>query len=304
MTRNVAASVHQRLLNRAQAEGRPFNEVLQHFGMERFLYRLGRSAYRERFVLKGAMMLSAWQGPPSRYTHDIDLLGRMDNAVESIVSAVQMICQEPSSEDALYFAAETILGERILEAANYEGVRVRLVAYLGKARIPIRIDVGFGDPIVPGPSLVRLPTLLDFPPPELQGYSRESTIAEKFQAMVYLGAINTRMKDFYDTWLLATRFDFDGRILAQAIRETFRARQTALPPSPAVFSDAFANDDEKQTQWTAFVRQHQVAGAPITLVETLRFIATFLQPVLYALAAGELFSGHWPPGGPWTSQKE
>jgi len=300
VTRNMAASVHRRLLNRARTEGRPFNEVLQHFAMERFLYRLGRSAYRGRFVLKGALMFAVWQAPPSRYTRDIDLLGRIDNAVESVVSAIQAICQEPAPEDGLHFAAETVVGDRIMEAANYEGVRVRFVAYLGKARIPLRLDIGFGDPVVPGSSLIRLPTLLDFPLPELQGYSRESTIAEKLQAMVYLGAINTRMKDFYDVWLLATRFDFDGRTLAQAIRETFRARRTALSPSPAAFSDAFANDNEKQAQWAAFVRQHRVEDAPATLGKTVRFIAAFLQPVLRVLAAGEPFSGHWPPGGPWT----
>ncbi len=300
MTRNVAASVHQRLLNRARAEGRPFNEVLQHFVMERFLYRLGRSAYRRRFVLKGALMFAVWQAHPSRHTRDIDLLGRMDNAVESVVSAIQAICREPAPEDGLRFAADTVVGNRIMEAANYEGVRVRFVAYLGKARIPLQLDIGFGDPVIPGPAPIRLPTLLDFPPPELQGYSRESAIAEKLQAMVYFGTINTRMKDFYDVWLLATRFDFDGRVLAQAIHETFRARQTALTPSPTAFSASFASDGEKQVQWTAFVRQHRIADAPATLGETVRFIAAFLQPVLHALAAGEPFSGHWPPGGPWT----
>jgi len=180
VTRNVTASVHQRLLNRARAERRPFNELLQHFAMERLLYRLGRSAYRQRFVLKGALMFMVWQAHPSRYTRDIDLLGRMNNAVEDVVSAIQAICQEPAPEDGLSFAAESVVGERIVEAANYEGVRIRLVAYLvaylGRARIPLQLDIGFGDPVVPGPSLIRLPTLLDFPAPELQGYSRESAI--------------------------------------------------------------------------------------------------------------------------------
>ena len=300
MTRNVAASVHQRLLNRARAEGRPFNEVLQHFVMERFLYRLGRSAFGERFVLKGALMFSAWQAPPSRYTRDIDLLGRMDNAVESVVSTIRTICQEPAPEDGLRFDAESAVGDRIMEAASYAGVRVRCLAYLGQARIPLQLDVGFGDPVVPGPSLVRLPTILDFPAPELQGYSRESIIAEKLQAMVYLGTITTRMKDFYDISWLATHFDFDGRTLARAIHATFRARETTPVTAPAAFTDAFANDDEKQAQWVAFVRQHRIEDSPTTLHETVRFIAAFLQPVLHALAAEELFSGHWPPGGPWT----
>jgi len=196
MTRNVAASVRQRLLNHARAEGRPFNEVLQYFALERFLYRLGRSLYRRQFVLKGALMFTVWQSPFPRPTRDIDLLGLLDNTVEHVVSAIQAICQEPAPEDGLRFDAGSVAGERIIEAANYEGVRVRFAAYLGTARIPMQIDVGFGDPLVPGPSLVRLPTILDFPPPELQGYSRESAIAEKLQIMVYMGEINSRMKDF------------------------------------------------------------------------------------------------------------
>jgi len=301
MTRNVAASVRQRLLNRARTEGRPFNEVLQYFALERFLYRLGRSPYRHQFVLKGALMFSAWQSPFSRPTRDIDLLGRLDNTVEHVVSAIRAICQEPVQEDGLRFDAESVAGERIIEAANYKGVRVRSVAHLTTARIPIQIDVGFGDPVVPGPSLVRLPTILDFPPPELLGYSRESAIAEKFQAMVYLGAINSRMKDFYDIWLLATRFAFDGPLLAQAIRETFYRRQTTLPVAPFAFSDAFAQDREKQIQWIAFIRRHHLEDTPTTLHETIQVIAAFLQPAIYALSEGQPFNWHWLPGGPWLS---
>lgn len=300
MTRNVAASVRQRLLNHARAEGRPFNEVLQYFALERFLYRLGRSPFCRQFVLKGALMLTVWQSPVPRPTRDIDLLGRLDNSVEQVESAIQVICQEPAPEDGLRFVAESVVGERIIEAANYEGVRVRFTAYLGRARIPMQIDIGFGDPLVPGPTLVRLPTILDFPPPEVQGYSRESAIAEKLQVMVYLGEVNSRMKDFYDVWLLATHFDFDGPILAQAIHETFRWRQTPLPPSPVAFSDAFAQDSEKQAQWAAFIGRHRLKDTPVTLHEAIQVIATFLQPVIKALSEGQHFDRRWSPGGPWV----
>jgi hypothetical protein len=300
MTRNVAASVRQRLLNHARAEGRPFNEVLQYFGLERFLYRLGRSPYRHQFVLKGALMFTVWQSPLLRPTRDIDLLGRLDNAVEHIVAAIQAICQEPAPEDGLRFDAESILGERIIEEADYEGVRVRFTAYLGTARIPMQIDVGFGDPLVPGPSLVRLPTILNFPPPEVQGYSRESAIAEKLQIMVYLGEVNSRMKDFYDMWLLATHFDFDGPTLAQAIRETFRWRQTALPLNPVAFSAAFAQDRERQAQWVAFIRRLHLEDAPATLHEAIQVIAAFLQPVIQVLSKGQRFDRRWSAGGPWA----
>lgn len=300
MTQNMAASVRQRLLNYARAGGRPFNEVLQYFALERFLYRLGRSPYRRQFVLKGALMLTVWQSPFARPTRDIDLLGRLDSSIEHVVSAIQAICQGPVPEDGLHFAAESVLGQRIIEAANYEGVRVRFTAHLGSARIPMQIDIGFGDPLVPGPSLVRLPTILDFPPPELQGYSRESAIAEKLQVMVYLGEVNSRMKDFYDIWLLATHFDFDGSILAQAIRETFRWRQTTLPRRPVAFTDAFAKDREKQAQWAAFIGRHRLEDTPATLHEAIQVIASFLQPVIQALSEEQHFDRRWPPGGPWV----
>ena len=300
MIRNLAASVHQRLLNHARAKGRPFNEVLQYFALERFLYRLGRSPQRGQFVLKGALMFTVWQSPFPRPTRDIDLLGRMNNSVEQVVPAVRAICQQPvDEEDGLRFDAESVTGERTIEAADYAGVRVRFTAYLGAARIPMQIDVGFGDPLVPGPSPVQLPTILDFPPPELQGYSRESAIAEKLQAMVYLGEINSRMKDFYDIWLLAANFDFDGAVLAQAIHETFHWRQTALIANPVAFSDSFSQDSDKQAQWVAFLRRLRLEDAPATLRKAVQTISSFLQPVLQALSEGRRFDRRWSAGDHW-----
>jgi hypothetical protein len=170
MTRNVAASVHQRLLNQARAQGRPFDELLQYFVLERFLYRLGRSPYARHFVLKGALMFGVWQGPFSRPTRDVDLLGRMDNQVEAVVQAIRTICQESTpKDDGLRFDTERLVGEAITEGAQYRGVRVRFFAWLGTARIRLQVDTGFGDVLVPGPVNVRLPTILDFPPPEVQG---------------------------------------------------------------------------------------------------------------------------------------
>jgi predicted nucleotidyltransferase component of viral defense system len=303
VTPNLATSVHQRLLNHARATGRPFNEVLQRFALERFLYRLGHSPYARRFVLKGALMLTAWQVPYPRPTRDIDLLGRMENSVEEVVSAVEAICQESVTDDGLRFEAEGIVGERITETANYAGVRLRFAAYLGKARIPMRIDVGFGDPLVPGPSPVQLSTILDFPPPEVQGYSRESAIAEKYQIMVYLGQINSRMKDFYDIWSLATHFPFEGPTLAQAISETFESRATPLSLHPIAFSDAFAQDHEKQVQWEAFRRRLGMEEVPKGLQEAVQVIAAFLCPVTEALLEGQAFQRRWEPGHRWLPQR-
>jgi hypothetical protein len=287
------------LLNHARATRRPFNEVLQRFALERFLYRLGQSPYARRFVLKGALMLTAWQVPSPRPTRDIDLLGRMENTVEQVVSAVEAICQEPVPDDGLHFETKGIIGERITETANYSGVRLRFTAYLGNARLPMRIDVGFGDPLVPGSSLVRLPAILDFPPPEVQGYSRESAIAEKYQIMVYLGQINSRMKDFFDVWSLATHFSFHGPILAEAISKTFASRGTRLSLNPIVFGGAFAIDSDKQVQWAAFRRRLHVEDAPATLQEIVQVLAEFLLPVTESLVTGQSFQQRWEPGGRW-----
>ena len=300
MTTNLTASVHQRLLNHARALDRPFNELLQRFALERFLYRVGQSPYARRFVLKGAMMLTAWQVPFARPTQDIDLLGRMENSVDMVVSAVKAICQEAVPDDGLRFDAENIVGERIVEGAAYSGVRVRFSAHLGNARIPMRIDVGFGDPLVPGPTVVRLPALLDFPAPEVQGYSRESTIAEKYHAMVYLGQLNSRMKDFYYVWSLAIHFQFEGPILARAISEAFRSRGITVPTHPTAFSDSFAAAVEKQAQWAAFRRRLHREDTPDALKKVVDVIAGFLGPVTEALVAGQPFQHRWEPGRGWS----
>jgi len=298
MTPDLAASVHRRLLNYARATGRPFNEVLQYFALERFLYRLARSPYRQSFVLKGALMLAAWQAPVSRPTRDIDLLGRLDNSPEHIVGVVQEICRQAAPEDGLRFDGESVVGEAILEAANYEGVWVRFSCYLGKARVPMQLDIGFGDALVPGPADVCLPALLDLPLAELQGYSRETAIAEKLQVIVALGELNSRMKDFFDIWLLASQYAFEGRILRRAIRATFARRGTPRSPDAAAFADGFPGA-QQQAQWRAFMRRNQL-DTPTSLREAVEVIKVFLVPVLQALHTGRRFDRHWPPGGPWS----
>lgn len=300
MTANTAQSVHRRLLNLACEQGRPFQELLQHYTLERFLYRLGVSPYVDRFVLKGALMFRVWEGPLSRPTRDIDLLGYLDHSVDSLVAVVGTICDQATPEDdGLVFHAESVVGEAIVEAAEYSGVRARFLATLGRARVRLHTDVGFGDVVVPEPVLVQLPTLLDFAPPTLRGYSRESAIAEKLQAMVYLDEINSRMKDFYDIWLLASRFSFDGATLAAAIRATFDRRSTTLPAVPLSLSDEFVARRDKQTQWVAFVRRQMLQDSAPSLEQLAIRLRAFLLPVVGALVAGEDFNGQWAPGGPW-----
>jgi len=241
--KNIAASVHQRLLNKAKDSNHPFNEILQYFTIERFIYRLSKSPHAEKFILKGALMFIAWNTSLSRPTKDIDLLGRINNSVEEIVSVVTDVCEQDVEivsvvtdvceqdveSDGISFDTDTISAMRITEDTDYEGVRVRVQGTLGTIRLSLQIDTGFGDVIVPKASKIVYPTILDFPAPKLKGYSMESTIAEKFQAMVKLGILNSRMKDFYDVWLLSKQFDYKGRMLSTAIQKTFEnQRQKSL----------------------------------------------------------------------------
>jgi len=241
MSPDLAASIHRRLLNRARDEGRPFVEVLQYYALQRFLYRLGASRHSRSFVLKGALMLVAWQSPVTRPTRDIDLLGRMANTVDEVTDAIREVAAVPSPEDGLRFDPASAVGERITEGAGYAGVRVRFAGYLGKARIPMQIDVGYGDAVVPEPTAIRLPSMLGLAPADLQGYTRESAIAEKLQVMLALGEINSRTKDYYDIWLLASAYSFEGAPLAAAIKATLARRNTRIVlPAPGL-EEAYAD---------------------------------------------------------------
>ena len=298
---NMPASVHARLLNRAKAERRPFNELLQYYAMERFLYRLSHSEHAERFVLKGALMFRLWGGPLTRATKDIDLLGRTTNTVAELVEVVRDCIAVQVEDDGLVFDSNDVSGEQIRLAANYNGVRVRCRARLGNARITLQVDVGFGDVVTPGAQKVEYPTLLEFDAPRLLGYTPETSIAEKFLAMVVLDMANTRMKDFLDIWLLAQGREFAGARLAKAIKATFRRRRTPLPEStPIALTPPFHSAREKQAQWRAYLRKSSVQGLVPTLDEVAARIATFLMPIIEALLAGTTFDGHWSPPGPWV----
>jgi predicted nucleotidyltransferase component of viral defense system len=299
--KNVTDSVRQRLLNQARESGRPFGELLQYYAMERFLYRMSQSSYADKFVLKGAMMLVAWKAPVTRPTKDIDLLGRTANDVEAIAVAVSEICKQEVEDDGIAFDAATVTADEIVEEADYHGVRVQFRGQLGTARISMQIDIGFGDIVVPSPQATDYPTILDQPKPRVLVYSRESTVAEKLEAMVRLGAVNSRMKDFFDILLLSRWFDFDGRSVAQAIRTTFANRNTEIPAQPLALTHAFLEEQAKQAQWEGFVRKSRLDNAPSRLEEVVEAIGTFLLPITGALAMGDDFEGTWSAPGPWKT---
>ena len=297
--KNIAASIRQRLLNAAQASGRPFQELLQYFAMERFLYRLAQSKHAERFVLKGALMFNVWQTPSTRPTKDIDLLGRMPNDIAAVADVVRDVCREPVEADGLTFDADSVTGLVIKEDADYEGVRVTFRGALENVPIPMQIDVGFGDVVFPAPTTADYPTILDHAAPRLRIYPRETVVAEKFEAMVKLGLLNSRMKDFHDIWLLARQFAFDGADLAAALRQTFAHRGTPLTADPTALRPEFAADATKQAQWAAFLRKSRLENAPADLAEVTRAIAEFLSAPAAAVVADRPFTQTWPAGGTW-----
>ncbi|MDZ4197733.1 MAG: nucleotidyl transferase AbiEii/AbiGii toxin family protein [Kiritimatiellia bacterium] len=299
---NLSASVHHRLLNKAQDAGRPFNEMLQYYAMERFLYRLSRSPAGDRFVLKGALMLMVWRAATMRSTMDIDLLGRTANDLESIREVMQAACNQAVEPDGMIFDPDSVTGERISEDAEYEGIRVHLRGNLGSARVNLQIDIGFGDVVSPEARVIEYPSLLDHPKPRMRGYSRESVIAEKLHAMIRHDLLNSRMKDFYDIWLLSRQFDFDGISLADAIRKTFARRDTDLVGRPIVaFTEAFYRDPAKTTLWLSFVRKFRLEPAPPSFEEVVLAVSTFLQPIIDTLVRERSPNIQWKAGGPWTS---
>jgi predicted nucleotidyltransferase component of viral defense system len=298
---HIATSVRQRLLNEARATDRPFNELLQYFAMERFLYRLSRSPHGEKFVLKGALMLAIWEVSLTRPTKDIDLLGHVANDIDRIVSVVKEVCVQEVQPDGLDFDQDSVRGERITEEAEYEGVRVRFHGKLGTATVTMQLDVGFGDVVVPAPVKTNYPTILDLPVPRIRGYTRESLIAEKFHTMVRRGLVNSRMRDFFDVWILSRQFDFDGEVLAAAVRETFARRNLEVAARPVALTAEFAADTAKATQWRGFLRKSRLEGVPDELTDVVMAIAVFLGSVAEVLHEGGEFVGRWKAPGPWTS---
>lgn len=194
--KNIEASVKAQLQNKAKETNRPFAEILRYYGMERFLYRFSKSKYADKFVLKGALLFAVWQMPERRTTLDIDFLGRFDNQVVAIETVMRDVCDVAVDPDGIKFDSTTVQGLKIKEDADYEGVRIKFTGFLDRARIPMQIDVGFGDIIHPKIRVINYPVILDFPKPHLNGYPQESVISEKFEAMIKLGLLNSRMKDF------------------------------------------------------------------------------------------------------------
>ncbi|MBP6647593.1 MAG: nucleotidyl transferase AbiEii/AbiGii toxin family protein [Burkholderiaceae bacterium] len=274
--RDVGTSVRARLLTLARQKGQAFDLLLTRYANERLLHRLSLSPHRSRFVLKGAMLMTTWFDDPHRPTRDVDFLGYGDSAPDAMLVTFREICAIEVN-DGMVFDIDALRVELIREEIEYGGLRLRTTGALAGARITVTIDIGFGDAIEPGLDEVNLPVLLDLPQPRLRVYARETVIAEKFQAMVMLGLANSRMKDFYDVWILSRSYEFDDDRLPRAIAATFERRGTAIPlEAPVALTQPFAFDSSKQRQWAAFVRDLAI-GIP-ALETVVTDLAAFLMP--------------------------
>ena len=245
------------------------------------------------------MMFAAWHAPATRPTKDIDFLARIDNSAETMLPIIREICALPVEPDGLVFDGETIHAAIIKEDADYEGLRVTFLARLQNAEVSMQLDLGFGDVLTPAAVLIDYPTILDFASPRLYGYNRETAVAEKFEAMVKLGQLNSRMKDFFDIWSLARQFEFDGSALADAIAKTFSRRKTPLELPPYALTESFSSDPQKTAQWNAFLRKSRLPSLPGGLSEITTAIAAFLLPVAASAREGRTVPSRWTPPGPW-----
>ncbi len=276
--KNLPESVCSRLKNIALAKNRPTQEVLRYYAMERFLYRLSVSQHKRSFFLKGGLMLMVWDPATHRATVDIDLLAKASNSIENISRILKEICSHPVLKDGIEFnSTELILAESQVET-EYTGLSARFSAHLHTAKLPLRIDIGFSDKIFPKPATVDYPALLDFPSPELQGYTPETMIAEKLDAMVKLGLANSRMKDFYDIWTIVNQFQIKPEKIAPVIKDVFQNRKTVVREIPKAFSEAFYNMPKTLERWDAFLKG--IGHDPVPLEKVIFEIRDFFLPIL------------------------
>ena len=295
----TGASVRARLGALARSKGINLELLLVRYTLERLLYRLGQSQYRNRFILKGAMLQTVWLEDPFRPTRDLDLLAHGDSEPESIRATFFEILGLVN-DDGVVFDLDNLSIEPTRPGDDYGGLRLNTTARLAGARVKIQIDLGFGDAVMPDATEIDYPVLLDFPAPRIRAYPKEAVVAEKLQAIVALGVTNGRMKDFYDLWMMSRHFAFDAGPLAQAIAATFARRRTALPVAiPIGLAPEFEIDAEAIKRWGFFTTRNVLAGAPGSFGQTISDLRGFLMPAIDMARGTESFLPPWPPGGPW-----
>jgi len=296
--KNMAASVKTQLLAAARKSGKPFQSLLIYYGLERFLFRLSRSPLKEKFILKGGLLLMGMGLPSARTTRDIDFLGLGPRDIDAVGTSICKI-GKVELDDGLVYEFDHLSIESMAEDAEYPGIRLKFDAWLGKARIPIQIDIGFGDAVVPDALEMTFPTLLDMEPPIVKAYSIETIVAEKFEASLDLAELNSRMKDFYDIWILSRKYPFHGSTLQDAIMATCQRRSTPLSSKALIFSKEFADRSGKHVQWKTFLQKTHIPGIFEDFPMIMESIREFLHPVAEASENQGRFEKEWLPGGPW-----
>jgi len=299
--RGLVHSIQARLKNEALRTGRPYVELLELFALERFLYRLARSRHRDRFVLKGALLLRYWLGADSRPTRDIDLLAPMETDAKDLRASLRELLALEVEDDGIAYRPESIVVAPIRVESPVHGLRARFDATLGRTRLRYQVDVGLGDTVYPPAEEVASGSLLGLPKASLRAYTPYTAVAEKLETVVVLGEANSRIKDYYDLALLPRTLAFDGSLLAEAIRRTFARRSTPIPDGvPEGLSDTFARTPVNASRWKGFLEKGRLLESErLGLGQIVREIRTFVLPALKAARHASTHDAHWPPGGPW-----
>jgi len=298
---NIPASIHARLSNLAKKQGGPFNEIFQYYCIERFLFRLSQTEYQSMFVLKGGLIFHALKISQHRSTRDIDLRGFTNNSILNLTRIIRSICSVSYPQDGLVFDPDSLRFEEISMDADYNGVRIFINGSLGMAKTLLQIDIGFSDVITPEKLNIDYPVLLEgLAAPAISGYPSESIVSEKFHAIVHLGEINSRFKDFYDIWLLSEGFNFDGKILQNALSATFSQRQTPIPNNiPDGLTDEFAQ--RRQGEWQAYLKKNRLTRENNQeFVVVINRLQQFLLPLIRAIADGDQLEIKWIAGMGWS----
>lgn len=302
---NLAASVNQRLLNLRDVRKEDFQIILNRFGLERFLYRLSRSPFVDRLILKGAFSFELWGPDVYRPTRDVDFLGLFEPSLDEIRKVFGLICKQNVEPDGLIFDPDLVSTAFIRAQNAFGGIRVRLTAYLQQIRIFLQFDVGIGDEVKPKPKMAPFPTILPFPAPHILIYPKELTIAEKFHAMCKLGMMNSRVKDYFDIFQLSRHFPFIGRELRNAILTIFEKEESIIPIAiPDSLTTVFGKMAAKQNLWNRFLIRIEKETLNLTLDRVIESIREFILPPAKSAAEGKPFDLFWHPGGPWTKKGE
>ena len=295
---NMGASVRERLLTLARKDGVNLDSYLVRYAHERLLHRLGQSRHRDSFILKGAMLQTVWLDGLTRPTRDLDFLAFGDIEAEAVFREILSI----DADDGVAFDIDSISVRTIQEEKAYGGLRITINADIAGAAVRIKVDLGFGDAVYPDPTETEYPVLLDSPNPRIRAYPKEAVVAEKFQAITILGKKNTRMKDYFDLWIMSQHLEFDADPLSTSVSATFERRKTRLPDDvPVGLSEAFATDPAVAKLWVNFNTRNKLDTQPPGIRETTTVLSDFLMPMVRRVHNEEAVAMTWPPGGPWKS---